>query len=98
MISPNTQYAVSDQTMTDFFGRSFEIISRMDFSKSAVRKYLQERSIKKANIAKRNFPADVEELKKLFLIQDGGEEYLFFTQNAHKQKLMFHCRKIIENV
>jgi hypothetical protein len=94
LLAPNTQYFVSDSLAEEFLGRSFEIITMMNFSRSAVRQYLTMQGITQANIAKRNFPAEVDELKKLFLIKDGGNDYLFFTQNKERQKLMYHCRKI----
>jgi len=94
MIAKNSYFFISDNIVNNFFGRSFKIVSKIEFSKSKVKKYLSENGIIKGNISKRNFPATVDELKEVFSIKDGGEEYLFFTQNESKQKLMFHCRKI----
>ncbi len=93
MLASNTYYFVGDDDIHNFFGRSFKIINRVEFNKSTIKKYVTENGISKANISKRNFPIEVDELKKIFSIKDGGEEYLFFTQNVLKQKLMFHCRK-----
>lgn len=94
MLSKESVYLVSDQEVPGFFGRKFEIISRIKFGKSTVKKYMKESGITAANISKRNFPAQVVELRKMLGLKDGGSEYLFFTQNSSKDKLMFHCRKI----
>ncbi len=94
ILAPNSYFFLSDNHTEDFFGRSFKVIAKMEFGKVLVKKYLTEKGIQKANISKRNFPMEVDELKKLFLIKDGGEDYLFFTQNNENKKLIFHCRKI----
>lgn len=94
-ISKNGIYLLSDSIHNNFFGRSFVIIEQFPFSKSSVKKYLQLNKITKANVAKRNFPLTVDEIKKLLKITDGGEEYLFFTQSHSKEKLFFHCRKLL---
>ena len=35
-----------------------------------------------------------EEIKKKLGLQDGGEYYLFATENSEKQKIVLICRKI----
>lgn len=94
LISTNCVYLLSDELKGNFFGRSFKIVEQLGFSKSTVKKYLKDNGIIKANIAKRNFPLSADEIKKLFKVSDGGNEYLFFTQNSRKEKIFFHCRKI----
>lgn len=94
LLAPNSNYGVSDQLATGFMGRSFQVVNRLEFSKSALKRYLAEQGITQANMAKRNFPAEAEALKKQFGIKDGGAEYLFFTRNAAGEKLVFHCRKL----
>ena len=95
IISNNCLYFTGNELLNGFFGRSFKIIHLSVFSKSAVWKYLDENKIKKANVGKRNFPVEVWEIKKLFNLNDGGDEYLFFGQNDKNKKLFFHCRKVI---
>jgi len=94
MLAPNSYFFLTNSLVNDFFGRSFKVIAKIDFSKSNVKKYLSQNGIVKANISKRNFPVTVNEIKKTFSISDGGEEYLFFTENNSKQRLLFHCRKM----
>lgn len=86
-------YGVSDVEVPGFFGRRFHLYESFEFSKSRLKAYLSNNGIVKANIAKRNFPMEVDELRKLSGLKDGGEDYLFFTRDAEDRKLVFHCRK-----
>lgn len=94
VISKNGIYLVSETLIHNFLGRKFIIISILEFSKSEVLNYLKEKNISSANISCRNFPLRPEEIKKVFKIKDGGEDYLFFTMESNKNKLLYHCRKI----
>jgi predicted O-methyltransferase YrrM len=91
----NSVYGVSDFYKFDFFGRAFEVVFQGVFSKSKLSVYLKNNQIDKANIAKRNFRMEVSDIRKQFGIKDGGDEYLFFTEDAQKQKVFFHCRKVV---
>jgi hypothetical protein len=91
--SENSPYFFSGKLHDNYFGRTFRVAEMISFSKSAVRQYLEESGITKANVAARNFPANAEELSKLFELKDGGEEYLFFTSDYDKSKWLIHCRK-----
>jgi hypothetical protein len=93
-LAGNSVYGVSDDSVNNFFGRSFEIIHQQLFSKSKFAEYIKQRHLEKANIAKRNFKMEVTEIRKVFKLKDGGEDYLFFTEDSDQQKLFFHCRKI----
>ncbi|MEI6508546.1 MAG: RsmD family RNA methyltransferase [Bacteroidota bacterium] len=93
MLDRNSYYFTGDKFLKDFMGRQFEVITLIVFSKSAVKNYLKLNSIEKANVSKRNFPMEVKEIRNEFQLKDGGDDYLFFTQNSKKQKLLFHCRK-----
>ena len=50
--------------------------------------------IDRANIAVRNFPLSVAELRKRLKLKDGGDLYLFATTIAGRQHQLFLCRKI----
>ncbi|MBE2217909.1 MAG: hypothetical protein IAE90_06900 [Ignavibacteria bacterium] len=82
----------STNAPSDFIGRVFTIRSEMEFSKSALKKYLALNSITKANVSCRNFPVKPEELKKTFGLNDGGDDYFFFTV-LKGEKRFFHCVK-----
>ncbi len=93
LIDGNTFYYVSDKQVEGFMGRSFKVKKILSFSKKSIKSYLKGQDISQANIAKRNFRLGVDELRKLFSIKDGGEDYLFFTQKKGKP-LLFHCVKV----
>jgi hypothetical protein len=94
LVAKNSVYLLGDKLINGFFGRKFKIISGIPFSKSGVKKYLKESGITKANMSKRNFPLAAAEISKLFKLKDGGDEYLFFTTDRGKQKIMYHTRKL----
>jgi hypothetical protein len=94
MLSNNSHFFVGNQLPPNFMGRSFKIIHQDYFSKSGFLSYLKNNQITKANISKRNFPINEIEIAKQFKIKDGGDDYLFFTQNRDNKKVFFHCRKI----
>lgn len=93
-ISENSVFLSGNVEIKDFIGRQFLIITQMTFGKSAIKKYLKEYNIVKANVSCRSFPVKEEEIKKRFGLPDGGDEYLFFTAGPEKQKMFYHCRKL----
>ncbi len=74
----------------EFPGRSFEIVSVYPYSK----KIISNTGISKANITIRNFPESVSTLRKKLKIEDGGENYLFFTTDLDNKKIMIQCKKV----
>ena len=85
----------SSHAPADFMGRVFTIRTEMEFSKSALKNYLARNSITKANVTCRNFPVKPEELKKTFRLNDGGDDYFFFTVLKGEKKF-YHCLKTAE--
>lgn len=77
----------SDQ-LINFPGRSFKIEKILPYSKKA----LKEAGIEKANVTTRNFPETVSQIRKKFMIKDGGDLYLFFTTDNDDKKVIF-CTK-----
>jgi hypothetical protein len=92
-VAPHSVYGVSDKEVKDFFGRRFQLHESFEFSKNRLKGYLSNNMITKANIAKRNFPMEVDELRKMAGLKDGGDDYFFFTQDAGGEKRVFHCRR-----
>lgn len=90
-IDAKTAYYTGTTPVEDFMGRQFSIINAIPFAKASITAYIKQHKLQKANVAKRNFRLSVDEIKKLFKIKDGGNEYLFFTQQGSKG-IMFHCR------
>jgi len=77
--------------LIDFPGRRFKIQNVFLYNKKDVSKYLGNT---KANITVRNFPETVNQLRKKFKINDGGELFVFFTTNCDDQKTVIICDKI----
>ena len=77
MLSKNSHLFVSQVPIEAFPGRSFRIIAVSSFNKKELKRHLS--GITKANIATRNFPLSVAELRKRLKLKDGGETYIFAT-------------------
>ena len=90
-LAPNSHLYTSDKWLKNFVGRSFICESVCKFDKKEV---LSKLPTPKANISTRNFPMKPEEIKKKLGLQDGGEYYLFATENNEKQKIVLICRKV----
>ena len=77
MLSKNSHLFVSQAPIEAFPGRSFRIIAVSSFNRKELKRHLS--GITKANIATRNFPLSVAELRKRLKLKDGGETYIFAT-------------------
>lgn len=72
-----------------FPGRRFKILTILKPHKTEIKKL----QLRRANIAVRNFPAPVSQIRKRLNLKDGGKDYLFFTQTQDGKKLAVHCQK-----
>ena len=90
-VSRNSHLFLSDEPIEDFPGRSFVVERVTTMNKGELRKALV--GIEKANIATRNFPLTVAELRKRLKIKDGGEVYIFATTTAEGEHLLLISRK-----
>ena len=91
-LAPNSHLFTSDQQVTDFPGRSFQIESISSMNKQKLKKLSQ--SIHQANVATRNFPMSVAELRKKLKLGDGGETYIFATTLVDGQRVLIICKKL----
>ena len=90
-VSRNSHLFLSDEPVEDFPGRSFVVERVTTMNKSELRKALV--GIEKANIATRNFPLSVAELRKRLKLKDGGDVYIFATTTAEGEHLLLISRK-----
>ena len=90
-LSLNSHLFVSEEAIDDFPGRKFEITAVSSFNKKELRRSLS--GIEKANLAVRNFPMSVADLRKRLKIKEGGDIYLFATTDAESNHLFFVCKK-----
>mgnify|MGYP001789806484 CR=1 FL=1 len=91
-LSLNSHLFVSDEAIDAFPGRKFRMTAVSSFNKKELRHSLS--GIDKANLAVRNFPMSVAELRKRLKIKEGGDIYLFATTDAENKHLLFVCEKI----
>ncbi len=87
----NSHLYTSNGLVADFAGRIFKIHTISKLDKKELQKYLPEN---KANIAVRNFPLSVAEIRKKTGINEGGETYLFATIDAENKKVVLICTRI----
>ncbi len=91
MLSKNSHLFVSREPIAVFPGRSFRIIAISSFNKKELKRYLS--GITKANIATRNFPLSVAELRKRLKLKDGGETYIFATTLSDESHVLVITEK-----
>lgn len=91
MLSKNSHLFVSREPITAFPGRSFRIIAVSSFNKKELKRHLS--GITKANIATRNFPLSVAELRKRLKLKDGGETYIFATTLSDESHVLVITEK-----
>ena len=87
----NSHLFVSDSEVSGFPGRCFKIEKITSLNKRELKEALA--GIYQANIAVRNFPLSVAELRKRLKLQDGGDTYIFATTVADKGHQLLICHK-----
>lgn len=95
MLSKNSHLFVSRDLIAAFPGRSFRIIAVSSFNKKELKRHLS--GITKANIATRNFPLSVAELRKRLKLKDGGETYIFATTLSDESHVLVITEKACFN-
>ena len=90
-VSRNSHLFLSAEPVDGFPGRSFSIERVTTLNKRELRQALA--GIEKANIATRNFPLSVAELRKRLKLKDGGDVYIFATTTAEDDHLLLISHK-----
>lgn len=90
-VSRNSHLFLSAEPVDGFPGRSFSIERVTTLNKRELRQTLA--GIEKANIATRNFPLSVAELRKRLKLKDGGDVYIFATTTAEDEHLLLISHK-----
>jgi hypothetical protein len=90
-LDKNSHLFVSDREVPEFPGRCFVIDKMTSMNKREQKEALT--GIRQANIAVRNFPLSVAELRKRLKLQDGGDTYIFATTVADKGHQLLICHK-----
>ena len=87
----NSHLYTSETLVHNFAGRIFEVEDWADYNKKVKSTLLA--GVNKANLAVRNFPLSVDELRKALKITEGGEVYFFATTLRDGRKVMIKTRK-----
>ena len=90
-ISRNSHLFLSDREIDGFPGRSFAIDAVTTMNKRQLRQTLA--GMKQANIAVRNFPLSVAELRKRLKLSDGGDTYIFATTTSEGDHILMLTHK-----
>lgn len=88
-LSNNSHLYFSDILSHRFPGRIFETYDQIPY-----RKFLKKPGCQKANIAVRNFPLSVSEIRKKTGIKEGGDQYIFGTTDHQKNVFFILAQKI----
>lgn len=87
----NSHLYTSDTLFPDFAGRVFEIEGYAPYHKKVKQTLLAD--VDKANLAVRNFPLGVDELRKTLKIKEGGDIYLFASTLRDGEKVIIRTKK-----
>ena len=90
-ISRNSHLFLSDHEIDGFPGRYFAIDAVTTMNKRQLRQTLS--GMKQANIAVRNFPLSVAELRKRLKLSDGGDTYIFATTTSDGDHILMITHK-----
>ncbi len=90
-LQQNSHLYTSRELVDSFPGRTFAIDGFAPLSKN-IRKTLLA-NIDAANIAVRNFPLSVDDLRKKLKLRDGGNVYLFATTLTNNRHVIIRCSK-----
>ena len=90
-ISRNSHLFLSDHEIDGFPGRTFVIDAVTTMNKRQLRQTLS--GMKQANIAVRNFPLSVAELRKRLKLNDGGDTYIFATTTSEGDHILMLTHK-----
>lgn len=82
----------SDVLVENFPGRIFKVEKTLPYQPKQLKKILQK---KKFNISTRNFPSLVRDLISKFQIIEGGEDFVFFTQQQNDEKIVIFTKKVV---
>ena len=98
----NSHLYTSDELVSDFPGRVFEVLEVFPFDKKTKKEItsLLNQQPKansqqpKTSVATRNFPLSADELRKNLGLQDGSEFYIFGTTMKGEKKIVILTKKI----
>ena len=91
-LAPNSHLFASDQVIADFPGRKFRVTAVTSMNKQELKQALKD--IRQSNIAVRNFPMSVADLRKRLKLSEGGNDYIFATTLTEGKKVLIICQHL----
>lgn len=95
----NSHLYVSEELRQDFPGRRFRVLAISGLGKREQRDFLAAAALRqgskrvRANLAVRNFPLSVDELRRRLKLAEGGSEYWFATTTEGEKHILLACEK-----
>ena len=87
----NSHLYTSDELVSDFPGRIFEVINVVPFDKKAKKSLFEttrQQDNKTTSVTVRNFPLSADELRKHLGVKDGDDFYIFGTTMKGEKKVL----------
>ena len=90
----NSHLYTSDNLISDFPGRIFEVVGFAPFNKKVRKELLND--ITEASVATRNFPLSANELRKSLNLKESDKNYVFGTTLIGEKKVVILAKKYKE--
>ena len=90
----NSHLYTSDNLVSDFPGRIFEVVGFAPFNKKVKKELLND--ITEASVAIRNFPLSANELRKILNLKESDENFVFGTTLIGEKKVVILAKKYKE--
>ncbi|MDR3366424.1 MAG: class I SAM-dependent methyltransferase [Prevotellaceae bacterium] len=90
-LHPDTHLYTSDELLPEFPGRAFEVENVFAPSERLLKSQLPG---SKANVAVRNFPLTVAEIRRRYRVKEGGSAYLFAATLLNGERRIIKAAKV----
>ena len=87
----NSHLYTSDNLISDFPGRIFEVVGFAPFNKKVKKELLND--ITEASVAIRNFPLSANELRKILNLKESDKNFVFGTTLMGEKKVVILAQK-----
>ena len=87
----NSHLYTSDNLISDFPGRVFEVVGFAPFNKKVKKELL--RDVNEASVVTRNFPLSANELRKTLNLRESDENFVIGTTMMGDKKVVIYCKK-----
>ena len=88
----NSHLYTSDNLISDFPGRVFEVVGFAPFNKKVKKELL--RDVNEASVVTRNFPLSANELRKALNLRESDRNFVFGTTITGEKKVVVYCKKV----